>query len=119
MSYAKLKLKYDEDVVISGDNKKLVIYSIMIFNNYNKPSFFRKIDSVLFKFDNKPRKLGIMQIKSKKYINDYESIVSAVKKVEKLYEKTNKDNEVISLYDKENSKDILYIYDELKKFCKI
>ena len=119
MSYAKLKLKYDEDVVISGDNKKLVIYSIMIFNNYNKPSFFRKIDSVLFKFDNKPRKLGIMQIKSKKYINDYESIVSAVKKVEKLYEKTKKDNEVISLYDKENSKDIIYIYDELKKFCKI
>lgn len=119
MSFAKLKLKYDEDVVISGDNKKLVIYSIMIFNNYNKPSFFRKIDSVLFKFDNKPRKLGIMQIKSKKYINDYESIVSAVKKIEKLYEKSKKDNEVISLYDKENSKDILYIYDELKKFCKI
>ena len=119
MSYAKLKLKYDEDVVISGDNKKLVIYSIMIFNNYNKPSFFRKIDSVLFKFDNKPRKLGIMQIKSKKYINDYESIVSAVKKIEKLYEKSKKDNEVISLYDKENSKDIIYIYDELKKFCKI
>ena len=119
MSYAKLKLKYDEDVVVSGDNKKLVIYSIMIFNNYNKPSFFRKIDNILFKFDNKPRKLGIMQIKSKKYINDYESIVSAVKKVEKLYEKTKKDTEVISLYDKENSKDILFIYDELKKFCKI
>lgn len=119
MSYAKLKLKYEEDIVISGDNKKLVIYSIMIFNNYNKPSFFRKIDNILFKFDNKPRKLGIMQIKSKKYINDYESIVSAIKKIEKLYEKSKKDNEVISLYDKENSKDILYIYDELKKFCKI
>lgn len=119
MSFAKLKLIYGEDISISDEDRKLVIYAIMILNNYKRPKIFRKLDNILFKIDNKPRELGIMQIMSKKYINDYESISSACKKIEKLYSKSNNSLEVINLYDKDNAKDIGYIYEELKKFCKL
>lgn len=119
MSFAKLKLIYGEDISISDEDRKLVIYAIMIFNNYKRPKIFRKLDNILFKIDNKPRKLGIMQIMSKKYLNDYDSISSACKKVEKLYSKSNNSLEIINLYDKDNAKDIVYIYEELKKFRKL
>ena len=119
LAFARLKLKYEEDISVNEENKKIVVYSIMIFNNYIRSNFFRKIDNIIFKINNKPRKLGIMQIMTKKYINDYESIVMACKKIDKLYAKNKDDFEVISLYDKDNSKEICLIYDELKKFCKL
>lgn len=119
VSFARLKLNYGEDIIVSDESRKLVIYAIMIFNNYKRPKFFRKLDSLCFKLNNKPRKLGIMQIMSKKYINDYESIITATKKIEKLYEKSKKDIDVINLYDKDNSKEIIFIYNELTKFCKL
>lgn len=119
LSFTKLKLAYGEDIPITLEDGRLVFYAIMIFNNYKRPKFFRKWDNILFKFNNKPRKLGIMQIMSKKYINDYESIISASKKIEKLFDKGKNSLEVINLYDKDNAGDIYYIYLELQKFCKL
>ena len=119
LSFARLKLKYEEDISLNDDNQKLVVYSIMIFNNYMRSKLFRKLDSIIFRINNKPRKLGIMQIMTKKYINDYESIVMACKKIDKLYVKNKNDLEVIALYDKDHSKEIGLIYNELKKFCKL
>ncbi len=119
LSFAKLKLAYGDDISVSNESLKLIIYSIMIFNNYKRSKVFRKIDSILFRINNKPRKLGVMQVMSKKYINDYESIVLAIKKIEKIYSKNKDYIEVINLYDKNNSKEICYIYDELSKFCKL
>ena len=60
-----------------------------------------------------------MQVMSKKYINDYESIVSVCKKIDKLWGKNGKAIDVINSYDKDNSKDIGYIYNYLKEFCKL
>ena len=119
LAFARLKLKYEEDISLNDDNQKLVVYSIMIFNNYMRTRLFRKLDSIIFRINNKPRKLGIMQIMTKKYINDYESIVMACKKIDKLYVKNKNDLEVIALYDKDHSKEIGLIYNELKKFCKL
>ena len=119
LAFARLKLKYEEDISLNDDNQKLVVYSIMIFNNYMRSRLFRKLDSIIFRINNKPRKLGIMQIMTKKYINDYESIVMACKKIDKLYVKNKNDLEVIALYDKDHSKEIGLIYNELKKFCKL
>lgn len=119
LSFARLKLKYEDDISLNDDNQKLVVYSIMIFNNYMRSRLFRKLDSIIFRINNKPRKLGIMQIMTKKYINDYESIVMACKKIDKLYVKNKNDLEVIALYDKDHSKEIGLIYNELKKFCKL
>ena len=119
LSFARLKLKYEDDISLNDDNQKLVVYSIMIFNNYMRTRLFRKLDNIIFRINNKPRKLGIMQIMTKKYINDYESIVMACKKIDKLYVKNKNDLEVIALYDKDHSKEIGLIYNELKKFCKL
>lgn len=119
LSFARLKLKYEDDISLNDDNQKLVVYSIMIFNNYMRTRLFRKLDSIIFRINNKPRKLGIMQIMTKKYINDYESIVMACKKIDKLYVKNKNDLDVIALYDKDHSKEIGLIYNELKKFCKL
>ena len=119
LAFARLKLKYEEDISLNDDNQKLVVYSIMIFNNYMRSKLFRKLDSIIFRINNKPRKLGIMQIMTKKYINDYESIVMACKKIDKLYVKNKNDLDVIALYDKDHSKEIGLIYNELKKFCKL
>lgn len=116
LSFTKLKLIYGENI---ASDRKLVIYAIMIFNHYKRPKVFRIIDSISFKITNKPRKLGIMQVMSKKYINDYESIDIVSKKIDKLYEKNKDDIKVINLYDKSNGKEIQYIYEEVRKFCKL
>ena len=119
VAFAKLKIMYCDDISVSNDDEKLVIYAIMIFNNFLRPKVFRRVDNLLFKLNNKPRKLGIMQVMSKKYINDYESIVSVCKKIDKLWGKNGKAIDVINSYDKNNCKDIEYIYNYLKEFCKL
>lgn len=116
LSFTKLRLLFGDN--IDGD-RKLVLYAIMIFQNYNRPKAFRVIDNILFKINQKPRKLGIMQVMSKKFINDYESIEIVSKKVDKLYDKNKDDIKVINLYDKNNGKEIALIYEEIKKFCKL
>lgn len=122
VSYAKLKLNYDEDIVVKSDKTRLIIYTIMIFNNYKRPAFLRRIDNIVFKVKGTSRKLGIMQVKSKKFITDLDSINIVIKKILKLEEKyKGKDNykEILTGYDKENSEKLIYIYDVLKKFCNL
>lgn len=119
LSFAKFKIIYDDDIVMKDESKKLIIYSIMIFNNYMRPRFFRVFDNLIFKLNNKPRKLGIMQVMSKKYINDYDSIIFVIKKIEKLCDKVKTDRDVFSLYDKDNAVMLCFIYDQLMKFCKL
>ena len=55
LAFARLKLKYEEDISLNDDNQKLVVYSIMIFNNYMRTRLFRKLDSIIFRINNKPR----------------------------------------------------------------
>lgn len=122
VSYAKLKLNYDEDIVVKSDKTRLIIYTIMIFNNYKRPAFLRRIDNIVFKVKGTSRKLGIMQVKSKKFITDLDSINIVIKKILKLEEKyKGKDSykEILTGYDKENSEKLIYIYDVLKKFCNL
>lgn len=122
VSYAKLKLNYDEDIVVKSDKTRLIIYTIMIFNNYKRSAFLRRIDNIVFKVKGTSRKLGIMQVKSKKFITDLDSINIVIKKILKLEEKyKGKDNykEILTGYDKENSEKLIYIHDVLKKFCNL
>lgn len=122
VSYAKLKLNYDEDIVVKSDKTRLIIYTIMIFNNYKRSAFLRRIDNIIFKVKGTSRKLGIMQVKSRKFITDLDSINIVIKKILKLEEKyKGKDNykEILTGYDKENSEKLIYIYDVLKKFCNL
>lgn len=120
LDYAKLKCIYDEEISFPNLDLELLCYSIMIFENRRRPVFWRKLDNFLFRIDGKSRNLGIMQIKSKKFISDIESIEIALKKLAKLYEKKKEEKsciqEVIFAYQKEQDDTIFYIYQQLKKF---
>ena len=121
INYAKLKSSYN--AFINYDNKDInnILYSIMIFENNRRPKFLRGIDNFRYRFDGGVKKLGIMQVETKRFISDIESIDIVYKKINKLYDKyTNKNktdfNKVISSYDKENCNEIIYIFDKISKF---
>ena len=121
VNYARLKYKYHEDC--KYDNKDLVdlIYSIMIFNNSKRSRILRKYDYFMFRLNGNSRPLGIMQVNSKKFITDSESIDIVYKKLVKLSEKKNSKskiniNDVIKSYAKNDYEDIQYIFDIVNKF---
>ena len=123
MSFSKIKLSYDEDIKSIDRKTKLIIYSILVFNNYQRPLFFRKLDNIKFKFSNKKAKLGIGQVVSKKFITDIESIELLRKKIEKIMTKTKNSKrnykDVFISYDKENSDKLILIYENIEKFCNL
>ena len=121
VNYAKLKYTYHDDC--NYDNKELVnlLYAIMIFNNSKRGKSLRKYDYFMFKLTGNSRPLGIMQVKTKKFITDSESIDIVYKKLVKLSEKKNSKtkiniNDVIKSYAKDNYDDIQYIFDIVNKF---
>jgi len=127
VSYAKLKNKYSEYVVCDIKLLIPVVYSIMVFNSYKRPSLFRKIDYIRYNFNGKKDKLGIMQVKSNKYISDEESIELSIKKLLKIYNKLSSDkklnkkdlvSDLLKEYDKSNADTILDIYNIIVNFDK-
>ena len=99
----------------------MIVFAIMVFENDRCPTFFRKINNLLFKIDGKRRKLGIMQVESSKFISDVGSIELVYKKLEKISDNKNKgkikkEDEIISKYNKEYSEEINYIYNVIKNF---
>lgn len=122
VQYAKLKNKYFGFVKTNYRELIPLIYGIMLYENKNKPELFRKIDYYLYQFDGKGRKYGIMQIYSKYYIDDENSISIAIRRLERLYYKykNSKDIDRVILkdyYKKDNVvNEILFIVREIKKF---
>ena len=121
VNYAKLKYKYQDDC--NYDNKELVnlLYAIMIFNNSKRSKTLRKYDYFMFRLNGNSRPLGIMQVNTKKFITDSESIDIVYKKLVKLSEKKNSKtkiniNDVIKSYAKDDYLDIQYIFDIVNKF---
>ena len=126
LQYAKMKQKYGKDIGVQGD-MRFLIYAIMIFENYKRPSFFRQLDYFRYQFDHVPKKQGIMQVDSKKILSDIESIEFVEKKLEKLQErKKTKKNMINSLellkgIGKTQEETILIekIYQYLKEFSNL
>lgn len=127
VSYARFKNLYND--VIETEYKELipVVYAIMIYENYRRPAFFRKLDK--FKFHLKPRtmRMGIMQVASKKEIDDEKSIELAIKNLEKyllkLRENKKTKNNTIDIreviknyYSREDSSDVIDIYNKIIEF---
>ena len=116
-NYAKFKYTYYDDC--DHDNKVIsnILYAIMIYEDNNKNKVRRNIDNFMFKINGKKNKLGIMQVESKKFISDSESIDIAYKKVLKIYNSTKTKN-INKLFDKYygyNNEDVKYIYEIIKK----
>lgn len=123
VNYAKLKLEYGDDISLNDKNLLTILYSIMIYENYSRPKFLRKFDNLLFKINGGKRKLGIMQVTSKKYISDLDSIEVVSKRLDKLFSKyKNDDNcyeKVLEAYNKDKFLEINNIYKELEKFINL
>lgn len=119
MMYAKLKNTYLEDTKNYDKDLLYILFSIMIFNNYQRPEIYRTMDNLIFRINGKSKNLGIMQVKSNKFITDSESIDIAYKKLVKLREKQKTKkiniNNIIDSYDKTNSDNIKLIYDYISK----
>ena len=97
----------------------------MIYENNNKPEFYRNIDNYLYKFNHKKRKYGIMQIESYYPIDDIKSINISIKRLEKIYIRVNnqkKDpNDIKQLIKKyykhdKNTENIMLIYNTIELF---
>jgi len=119
-SYTKYKIKYND--TLKGYNLvvKDLIYSYMIYEGYNTTRLRRKIDNFFFGKINKVSKLGIMQVSSKAFITDEESIRLVGNKLQNIYEKNkNKDyNNILDTYEKtkEKKEKIVNIYKYIEEF---
>jgi len=118
-SYTKYKIKYNEILKYDALVKDLV-YSYIIYEGYNTSVFRRKIDNFLFGKVKKISKLGIMQINTKTFITDEESIRLVGNKIERIYEKSTKKDylSILKEYEKDNKKleVISNIYKEIEDF---
>lgn len=124
MQYAKLKSQYSNIIKTKYNELIPLIYSIMIYENYYKPNFLRKIDKLKYKIDSEERKFGIMQIKSQTIITDEESIKIAINRLERKYfnllrakKKFNAYAILSKYYPKKSSlEEITNIYNTIIKF---
>ena len=122
MQYEKLKNGYSSFVKTRYKDLIPIIYAIMIYENKNRPELFRKLDYQWYKLNGKGRKFGIMQIYSKYYIDDENSIAIAIRRLERIYYKIKNEKNIDKLvlneyYKKENiTKEVLFIVKEIKKF---
>ena len=120
MQYAKYKNKYSSLITSKYNDINLLMYSIMIYENYHKPKLLRKLDILKYKFFPQKGYFGIMQTESKVPITDEESIELALQKMEKIYT-TNKGEKLsisllIKKYYKKECISVEEIYQIIKKF---
>ena len=124
--YVKMRQKYGKYIQSKGD-MRLLIYSLMIYENYKRPSFFRRLDYFRYQFDHIPKKQGIMQIETKKILSDVESIEIVEKKFEKIQEKKKTKKNVINTSEllkgigkkKEEIYQIESVYQYLQEFSEL
>ncbi len=79
--YKKFKAEYGDLISEKCSNEfyEAATYSIMIYENFNRPPFVRLIEYLHFYITKKPHTLGIMQVHTDKYINNETSIINAIK----------------------------------------
>jgi hypothetical protein len=84
--YRNFQKKYGE-IINSLENKKLIAlaYSILIYENFNRPYFVRIVENTLFLVTSRPHTLGVMQVYSSRLINDEESVLLGIKKIQRDY----------------------------------
>jgi len=69
------------DKQFSADFYKAVVYSIMVYEDFNRPAIARFVERMLFQNSMKPHTYGIMQVTSTKPLTDEESVIKACEKI--------------------------------------
>lgn len=78
--YTKFKSEFGSLISEKCSNEfyEAATYSIMIYENFNRPKIIRMLEYLRFYITKKPHTLGIMQVNTDKYIDDKMSIVKAI-----------------------------------------
>lgn len=93
-NYKKMKQKYDfiiEPVLNGNEQLSIIIYSIIIFENFNRPYLIRKIENLKYSLTKKPGTFGIMQVRSNSSLSDIESIREGTVSLQSEYKRLEKD----------------------------
>lgn len=87
--YIHFKRKYN-DIIVSILNDKFletIAYSIIIYEDFNRPKIARFFERANQFITNKPHTLGVMQVQSKEIISDSQSVKLGCEKILKSYKK--------------------------------
>lgn len=78
--YTKFRKEYGTivDSNLEIDFLKILAYSIMIYENYNRPSCFRFAERTILGRTKKPHTYGIMQVMSDSPLTDEDSVVNGI-----------------------------------------
>lgn len=80
--FVDFQQRYDR--LISGVTKdphlQALIYSVIIYENFNRPALLRAIERVVLIFSG-PRTIGVMQVRTGRNISDEESVLLGAKKI--------------------------------------
>lgn len=81
--FEKFYDKYNNIIHTSFNNSfyEALTYAIMIYEDFNRPYMIRMIEYIRFYLSKKPHTLGIMQVKTNRYINDEQSLRLAIVKI--------------------------------------
>lgn len=82
--YVTLRRRYDTTIkdYFHNDFYEALTYSIMIYEDFNRPVIARWIEYARFWLTKKPHTLGIMQVTTNEYIDNIESIERAMRIIE-------------------------------------
>lgn len=83
-NYTKLREKY-YSLLPDNYNLQIVIISILIFENFNRPLFIRWLERIWVRISHKPVTQGIMQIAYNKPLSDLESVRIGCRNLNKKY----------------------------------
>ena len=92
--YFHFKAKYDKLITEYFHNNiyEALTYSIIIYEDYNRPYFIRKIEYIRFLITKKEHTLGVMQVKTRTYIDDEKSLMLGMEKIKNDGQKIAKDD---------------------------
>ncbi|WP_201610167.1 hypothetical protein [Psychrobacter submarinus] len=82
--YFKYKYGYIIDSEVRNEVESALVYSVLIFENFNRGRLFRAFEKILF-FTGKIKTTGIMQVQSNHYLSDTESVMLGTQKLLNKY----------------------------------
>ncbi|MDE8667902.1 hypothetical protein PY310_04810 [Pseudarthrobacter sp. H3Y2-7] len=72
----RISAKTNDDVLL-----KLIVYSILIVENYNRPGWMRKVENLVVRLPHTELTVGIAQVRSSRPLSDAASIDLAIDKI--------------------------------------
>lgn len=85
--YLHFKRNYGQLIKELTNNEIIesIVYAIIIYEDFNRPKIARKIENLKFKVTKKPHTLGVMQVRTDRFLSDNESVRLGTKKIVKAY----------------------------------